>query len=82
MLSSWPGTAMQQDPATDQYLSATSPQKMLTQSPLNVKEVIRKARHEVTEERGEVGSLIYHTTDFTVTPIVDNPKVQLLLSIS
>ena len=73
--SSRPTTALQQDPATDEYLSATSPQKMITQSPLDVKEVIRKARQEVVEERGEVGSLIYHTSDFTVTSIVDNPKV-------
>ena len=51
-----------------------SPQKLMTQSPLSVKETLRKAKQEM-EDRGDMSSLIYHTSDFTVTSIVDNPKV-------
>lgn len=48
---------------------------MITQSPLDVKDVIRKACQETEEREGEVAALVYHPSDFTVTPIVDNPKV-------
>ena len=53
----------------------------LTQSPLDAKTTLHKAKrppHEILvldENRDEISDLIFHTTDFVITPIVDNPKV-------
>ena len=49
---------------------------MMTQSPLNAKEIIRRVRQlEYEEEASDVTRLIYHSSDFGVTSVVDNPKV-------
>ena len=54
----------------------------LTQSPLDAKTTLHKAKrppHEILvldENRDEISDLIFHTTDFVITPIVDNPKVK------
>ena len=54
----------------------------LTQSPLDAKTTLHKAKHPpheilVLEDRDEISDLIFHNTDFIVTPIVDNPKVNI-----
>ena len=50
----------------------------MTQSPLNAKEIIRRVRQlESEDEASDVMKLIYHSTDFGMSPIVDNPKVRL-----
>ncbi|XP_013396898.1 serine/threonine-protein kinase ULK4 [Lingula anatina] len=73
-LSSRPGTVGQQDERV------TSPHK-LAQSPLSIKETFRKnktprAEAVIAEEaQSELQELIYHESDWTVTQIVDNPKV-------
>ena len=75
--SSRPHTAATPEP--DELL--TSPHKLMTHSPREVKEEIRRAHKRLEggdgDERGreEVAQLIYHTSDFTVTAVVDNPKV-------
>ena len=72
--SSRPTTAAAQD--DDDLLGSA---KLMTQSPLNAKEIIRRMRQmESEDEASDVVKLIYHSTDVTVTPIVDNPKVRLL----
>ena len=64
IFSSRPTTAA--TPVPEEYIS--SPQKHMNQSVLEVKDIY-------TGERSEVAQLIYHQTDFSVSTIVDNPKV-------
>lgn len=68
---------MTPDPQADEHLSAVSPQKMLTQSPVQVKSAIWQAKQQLGPggEQSEISQLVYHTSDFTVSSIVDNPKV-------
>ena len=82
--SSRPHTAATQEAvATDDHLSATSPQKMMLQSTLDAatSSMRRRRRREETtededgEERTDALLLVYHTSDFTTSAIVDNPKV-------
>ena len=65
LLSSRPMTAG--TPVPGEYL--------MTQSPLNVKDTLRRAKTEGADLK--VNQLIYHHSDFSVSPIVDNPKVRL-----
>ena len=54
-----------------------SPQRQ-PQSPLATREpmTLTKDQSESSEARNEISDLIYHHSDFTVSPIIDNPKVQ------
>ena len=72
--SSRPHTAATPDPTTDEHLTAVSPQKLLTQSPVPVKSSVWQAKQQPGEQ-SEISQLVYHTSDFTVSSIVDNPKV-------
>jgi hypothetical protein len=53
----------------------------LAQSPLSMKETLRKAKQEMMDEQmGDqpaktIMPLVFHISDQTVTTIVDNPKV-------
>ena len=75
--SSRPHTAATPDPTNDEHLSAVSPQKLLTQTPVQVKSSIWHAKQQLggSTEQSEISQLVYHTSDFTVSSIVDNPKV-------
>ena len=71
LFSSRPHTAATQE--QDDLLGSA---KMMTQSPINAKEIIRRVRQlEVEEEASDIVRLIYHETDFGISHIVDNPKV-------
>ena len=59
-------------PVPGEYLT----NRQMTQSPLNVKDTLRRAKNDGADLK--INQLIYHQTDFTVSPIVDNPKVCLL----
>ena len=78
--SSRPHTAATPDPTNDEHLSAVSPQKLLTQTPVQVKSAIWHAKQQLggSTEQSEILQLVYHTSDFTVSSIVDNPKVLTL----
>lgn len=54
-----------------------SPHKA-TQSPLSTREPIGATpdQSETTDSRNEILDLIFHSSDFQVTPIVDNSKIQ------
>ena len=76
--SSRPHTAVQDDLSNDEHLSSMSPQKMMTLSPVSAKDAILKARNERDDDRNGIASLVYHTTDFVVTPIIENTKAREL----
>ena len=42
---------------------------------INPARVVDMKEMVTIEERKDISQLIYHTSDFTVTAIVDNPKV-------
>ncbi|KAK3602625.1 hypothetical protein CHS0354_034209 [Potamilus streckersoni] len=69
-LSARPHTAVPPD---------TSPHKA-TQSPLSTREPVGTGHSEPDETKNEILVLIYHPSDFTITPIIDNPKIQKLSS--
>ena len=68
LTSSRPYTAATQD-------EHTSPQRLATQSPRLAADSSRRAKADVLDLTDGDEGLIFHSSDFIVTQITDNPKV-------
>lgn len=77
--SSRPNTAvLADDPSADEHLTAMSPQRMMTQT-VDTPDTrqLTGVTADTLDVTGDVAvSLIYHSSDFAVTPIADVTKVQ------
>jgi len=77
--SSRPNTAvLADDPSADEHLTAMSPQRMMT-SNIDTRDTQQPTlvTADTLDVTGDIAvSLIYHSSDFAVTPISDATKVE------
>jgi len=64
------------DSATDEHLTAMSPQRLMTETVDRDTRQLATATADTDDVTGDIAmSLIYHLSDFVVTPIADATKV-------
>jgi len=64
------------DPSADENLTAMSPQRMMT-SAVDTRPTTIVTAADTLDVTGDIAvSLVYHSSDFAVTPICDATKVQ------
>jgi len=78
VLSSRPNTAMlADDPSTDEHLTSMSPQRLMTPTVDNDTRPPATATADTVDVTADIAvSLVYHSSDFAVTPISDTTKVE------
>lgn len=70
--SARPGTTgLEDETVVDEHLTSASPQKM---SPGAMSSTRRMPTNNY-DDRNDISSLVFHATDFQVTPIIDVAKV-------
>jgi len=66
------------DPSTDEHLTAMSPQRLMTPTvDHNSRHPTRTTADDTVDVTGDVAvSLVYHSSDFAITPVAEAAKVR------